>query len=336
MRRYLVTVLFLAFCLLWLGPALMAAGPDRQNLEALSLDQKSLTFDSAPPAGDGPPSVIFIISPEFYYGKIGNLRTVLNNFDLSQEGGDSKGFGLTFMATKPFTPSFSLTFIYQWAYNEYEGGNLFPTGAGRGWTSQHALSTMAGLIADIDFGRYGHIQPSLLQGWDAYHGDEYFQVPGDPVEANSVNLADDRATSLMIWYTNDFAVSDSLVLTPYVGWRSIWVVMNNTREVDAHAWAHLASAGLSLKYNAGALSLIARAGVNHRVSRDDIPGLSTRAVAPGVTHMGWMTSWDRTIATYGLALDYNFGPGVLEIAYDGFAGSDTTYHKGAVVLIFPF
>jgi hypothetical protein len=52
--------------------------------------------------------------------------------------------------------------------------------------------------------------------------------------------------------------------------------------------------------------------------------------------MGWMTSWDRTIGIYGVALDYAFGPGILEISYDGFTGEDTTYHKAGVVLIFPF
>ncbi|MDR2301155.1 MAG: hypothetical protein LBF38_03835, partial [Deltaproteobacteria bacterium] len=303
-------------------------------------NQDALKFESAPSTGNGgPPAVIFVISPEFYHGSFGNLSTTLDNLPLSQAGGTTKGFGVTFMATKPFTEVFSLTFIYQWAYNEYSGGNLHPTArvalGERGWTNQHAMSNMAGLIGTINLGRYGTFQPSILQGWDVYHGREYVRHADGTVTSSAPRLSDDRATSLMLWYNIDIPISDSFTLTPYVGWRSVFVVLNNSGETDT-AWAHLVSAGLSAKYSTGPLSVIVRAGVNHRVSKADVPGLSTRAVAPGVTHMGWMTSWDRTVATYGLALDYNFGPGVLEISYDGFAGRDAAYHKGALVLIFPF
>ena len=331
--------LFLAaLCLAWLAPAALAAGPDRPDPASMSLRPDSMKFESAPAAGNGPPSIILMVAPEFYQGSFGPLSTRLQGVDLTHSGGTSKGFGITFQATKPLTEVFSLSFIYQFAYNDFEGGDLVPAGGPiRAWTKQHATSHMTGLIGTINMGRFGKLEPSLLFGWDTYDGVEGSENLNTAVRSEGPTaITNDRATSLMFFYSIDLPVSDSFVFTPYVGWRSVHVVLDYRDGRDQSAWAHLLSGGLSAKYASGNLSLILRAGFNHRVSKDDIPGLSTRAVAPGVTHMGWMTSWDRTIATYGVALDCNFGPGLLEISYDGFAGSDTTYHKGARVLVFPF
>jgi hypothetical protein len=337
MRNIILTIL----CLAAFAPAAMAIGPVGEDADrtALSLRQDALRLDASPPAGDGPPSFVISFIPEFYYGDIGALTsdTVATGVTLSQSDGESTGFGITFLAQKIFSPAFTLSFIYQYAYTDYSGGNLFPTNApGYSTTAQHAYSNMAGLIATINLGAFGVIEPSLLQAWDAYHGVEQVYDPaGNLLSSSPPSVADDRATSLMAWYTRPFKLSDSLTLTPYLGWRSVFVVINQNDQTN-NAWAHLASGGLSLKYDSGPISLILRGGFNHRVSKSDIPGLSSRAVAPGVTHFGYHTSFARTIGTYGVAFDYAFGPGLIEISYDGFAGEDVTYHKGAAVLVFFF
>jgi hypothetical protein len=327
-------------CLVWLTSAALAAGPDRLNEATTLLDREAMRFETAPQAGDGgPPSFILVVAPEFYYGSYSSLETTLAGTHLSSEGGDNTGVGLTFQLTKPFNEIFSLSLIYQWSRSEVEGGSLFPTALAPlyGWTKQHSVSHMAGLIGTINLGRYGKLEPSLLFGFDNFGGTESVinRATGDREDSQTA-LAKDMATSLMVFYSIDLPVTDSLVLTPYLGWRSVFVTLDYRTQADDSGWAHLLSGGLSAKWSTGPITLIARAGFNHRVSKNDVPGLSTRAVAPGVTHVGWNTSFDRTVATYGLALDWAFGPGVLELSYDGMAGADTTYHKGALVLIFPF
>ena len=78
-------------------------------------------------------------------------------------------------------------------------------------------------------------------------------------------------------------------------------------------------------------------GVNHRFSRSDIPGFASRAVAPSVTHLGWMVSWDKTVGDWGLGLSYVIpGTMIIDVGYNGFAGADVNGHMSSLGLIFQF
>ena len=337
MRKFFLA----AICLALLAPAALAEGPgDRPDGANMLLSQKSLQFTTAPPAGDGLPGIVLIINPEFYYASFGSLAFTSNGTDLEQEGGSSTGFGFTFIANKPFNSVFSLGFFYQFAYNNYEGGNFTQVGSDRrGWTEQRGTTHVIGLVSAIDLGRYGKIEPSIHMAWDAFDGTEFvFERSTNTLLGQSTPAVTGfRAVPLMVWYSLPIPVSESLILTPYVGWRGIYVVAHTADGEETNDWLHIISGGLSARYIANPnLSFVFRAGVSYRATADDIPGLSTRAVAPGIVHGGWMGAWDRTIATYGLAMDWNFGSGTLEVAYDGYKGSDITNHKGSVVLIFPF
>ncbi|MDR1656369.1 MAG: hypothetical protein LBT47_02280 [Deltaproteobacteria bacterium] len=336
--------MFRIFCvvlsLLIMTSAALAAepGPDR-DLGYMALSPKSVRFDAQAPSAGEMPGLIISIIPEFYYGRSEARTTTLSGVPLSAGSGTNKGFGITFLATKPLSELFTLSFIYQWAYSDYNGGELFPTALAPLYlkADQRAYSNMAGLIGTFNLGTYGRLETSFLQGWDSYDGSLLlYNQDGTLLATTPPDIDDDRASSLMAWYTLDVPVTDSLALTPYLGWRSVYVVLNNNGQSVNHAWAHLLSGGLSLKYSNGPLALIFRGGFNHRVSSDDIPGLSSRAVAPGVTHFGWNTSFSRTVGTFGLAVDYAFGPGLLELSYDAMVGSDAAHHKGAAVLVFFF
>jgi hypothetical protein len=337
MRGILLALLVLGL----MFPVTLAAGTndrDQRQKNQLINSKPIVLTQQSPSAGEGSGFTV-VFSPEFYYGRHRTLNTTLNNTDFTQSSGTSQGVGFTFLVSKELTDLFTLSFIYQFAYNEYKGGNLTPQGLPLvGSTKQHAYSNMAGFIGAINLGRYGKIEPSILQGWDSYQGQVItFNTATNTAISAPPSVDNDFATSLMVWYSIDLPISNQLILTPYAGWRSVYVVLNNEGTYNTHAWAHLVSGGLTLKYLSGPLVFSLRAGVNYRVSKDDIPGLSTRAVAPSITHMGWMSSFDRTIGTFGVGLDYVISPNfILNVSYDGFAGRDTTFHKGGLSLVFPF
>ena len=87
----------------------------------------------------------------------------------------------------------------------------------------------------------------------------------------------------------------------------------------------------------GLWSVYGRLGVSHRFTKSDIPGFASRAMAPSVTHLGWMAVWDRTVATWGLGFGRVIpGAMVIDVSYNGYAGADTNGHVLTLGLIFPF
>jgi hypothetical protein len=302
-------------------------------------------LNTAPAAGDGGSAWTIALIPEFHYTHHGGYKTRLGGTDLKSDGGTGKTVSFVLTGTRPLTDYFTIGFIYQYAYSDYRGGLLTPDLPIMGGRSDiNATSHMIGLLANFDFKEYGRLETSIAEAWDIYNGSETMSVNGAE-EKRSVHSFDDRVFSFLTWYSLDFSLSQNWKLSPYLGWRSVHVVLNGQNDwggpagstSDDSAWAHLASLGLKASYQSGLWGFYGRAGVNHRVSRDDIPGLSSRAVAPGVTHLAFMTSFDRTIGTWGLGLNYVIpGKVVFDLGYNGFAGSDINGHTVTLAAVFPF
>jgi hypothetical protein len=297
--------------------------------------------------GDGRAGVVINIVPEFHYAKHGDLNTTLSNTDLKSSSGDSSTGSLLFTASKEITETFSLGLFYQLIYMDYSGGMFVPVDPPGldGRTEVKGTAHVLGLTSDVNLQQYGKLNLSLLQDFETYNGDEtMIGNPDNPLDTRSLDDFKVRVTSLMGWYELPCSLNESWTVTPYAGWRSVYAVASNQNDFspggttkDSHQWVHLVSGGLTFDYRQGPLGLNFRAGVNHRVSSDDVPGLTSRAVSPSTVHLGYNTYMDRTMATYGVGLNYAINPNmVVAVGYDGAAGADVTLHKGYLALVFPF
>jgi hypothetical protein len=184
-----------------------------------------------------------------------------------------------------------------------------------------------------------------MEGFDYYSGRETMHVDnanGRFTTSLSANDFHDRVFSFIVWWDKDFEINETWKIDPYLGWRTVDVQLEkmndfanpNDPKHDSSV-VHLVSGGLKFKYNSGPLGMYFRAGVNHRLRKDPVPGFASRAVAPSVVNLGFMSNWDRTVATYGLGINY-FLPSqvVLDFSYNGAAGSNTTLHTFGAAIVF--
>jgi hypothetical protein len=340
------------------SPAL-AGGRDgvRHDLRNAALDYQArlaASNEPAPAAGLGVAPVIIILAPGFDYATHGAVVGVVGGTDLKSRRGHSETGSLTFRAIKPLTPVVSLGFFYQIAYGDYSGGLMVPAHdlpngfSFDGWSDVHIVSNVVGLTADFNIGSFGKIETAFLAAFETFGGWETMTTPSPvhPLDTRSADSFQDRVGSLTAFWSKDIEAG-GVTLTPYLGWRSVNVVLINQTDWnspdgtvfdDTSSWAHLGAAGLKANWHFGPWSLSGRLGVNHRFSKSDIPGYASRAMASGgVTHLGWQVGWDRTVASWGLGLGYVIpGTCVIDLAYNGQAGEDTSAHTLGLGLIFPF
>ena len=355
--------LFLGIMSLALAPALAAdqSGRESSSFKNKFMFQKQTDQlygnNSAPAAGDGSSGITFLVLPEFHYSNHGSLSTNLGGTDLKASSGDATAWDFLLIGTKQINDLVTLALTYQFAYTEYSGGLLVPKDgvAGvidsfSGKSDINTISNLIGLDATFNFKEYGKFNIGFAQAWDIYNGNEtqYQHLTGGGLvsDKRSIDEQKTRVSSIMAWYDVDLPINDCWTFNPYVGWRAIYAVISNQNDWasapgaktgDDGEWAHLASAGFKFKYQADRLGMYLRAGVNHRVSSDDIPGLGSRAMAPGVVHFGHMTNMDRTVGTWGLGFNYVVSEKfILDLGYNGYAGSDVDVHSAMGTLIFPF
>lgn len=312
---------------------------------------------AAPAAGGESSGVTFLFIPEFHYSSHGDLSTKLGGVGLKSSSGDASSIDFVLVGTKAVNDLVTVGLTYQLAFTSYSGGLLVPSaplpGGGyfSGKSDLDTISNLIGIDMTLNFKEKGRFNIGFAQAWDIYNGNETFRVhdPDGSLVRSDKRSADEfktRVSSIMAWYDLDVPVNDCWTVNPYLGWRSIYAVASNqnvwdaprgTKTGDDGEWAHLASAGLKLKYQAGLLGAYMRAGVNHRVSTDDIPGFGSRAMAPGVVHLGYLTNFDRTVGTWGLGLNYVIPEKfIIDFSYNGYAGSDVDVHSAIGTLVFPF
>lgn len=356
--------LFLAVVSLALAP--VAASAEQSGRENASFKnqfmfqkQASQLYGSAnaASAGEGSSGVTFLLVPEFHYSSHGSLNTKLGGTDLKASSGDATAWDFLLIGTKQVNDLLTLALTYQFAYTEYSGGLLVPKNGVAGVIDSfsgdseiNTTSNLIGLDATFNFKEYGKFNLGFAQAWDNYSGNEtqYQHLAGGGTisDKRSIDEQQTRVSSIMGWYDIDLPINDSWTFNPYVGWRAIYAVISNQNDWtkaagaktgDDGEWVHLASAGFKLKYQADRLGMYMRAGINHRVTSDDVPGLGSRAMAPGVVHFGHMTNMDRTVGTWALGLNYVLSEkAVIDFGYNAYAGSDVEVHSAIGTLIFPF
>jgi hypothetical protein len=324
----------------------------RAQLEAQGRDaaagQGTVVPGGAPAAGNGPPGYTFAIIPEFSYIGHGDMKGTIEGTELWIASGDSKAYSVTIIAGKQINDWFKLSFLYEFSYTKYSGGLLSPTSVPglSGHTDMTDSAHLVGLIANFTSKTIGNIEVSLMEAWDIYSGTETMTMNGAELSRRSAGAFDDRVFSFIVWWDKEFAINDSWTIDPYLGWRSVQVELHGMNDFTQNdpsvlkndsSYTHIVSGGLKFKYSSGLSSFYLRAGVNHRLTKDPIPGFSSRAVAPGVVNLGFMSNWDRTIATWGIGYT-RVVPGkfVIDISYNGGKGSNTNLHTATAALVFLF
>jgi hypothetical protein len=301
-----------------------------------------------PSSGAGPPEWTFAVIPEFDYVSHSDVAGVIDGVRLKRASGDSRTWAVTFVAGKRITDRFKLSFLYKYSYTSYRAGLVVPDMPTISGTADINLSShLAGLVGNYASDCLGKFEVSLMEAWDLYDGKETFVVNAGGttrVDERSADAFDDRVFSFIVWWDKDFPVSETVTLDPYLGWRTVQVVLNDMNDFTApgaykndSSTTHLASGGLKVKFDAGPLKLSVRAGVNRKITKNPIPGFASRAVAPGVINLGYMTCWDRTVATWGLGVGYVIpGKVAIDIAYNGAAGPETKLHTVTGAFVFMF
>jgi hypothetical protein len=304
----------------------------------------------APSGGESGSGFTVALIPEFDYVSHGDARGVIDGTALKIASGTSKSYALTFIAGKQFTDWLKVSFLYKYSYTTYKAGLLVADQDNLSGTSDVSLAShLMGFIGNFTFPTAGNFEVSVMEAWDIYSGEEtsYF-VDNAGVAHESKRSAgsfDDRVFSLIVWWDKDFPVNGSWTVDPYLGWRTVQVVLNDMNDFTGPAGtlrsdssvAHLAAGGLNLKYNAGPLSLKLRGGVNHRVTKNPIPGFASRANAPNEINLGYMSCWDRTVGTWGLGLSYVIPETmVFSVNYFGAAGPETVMHSATAAFVFLF
>jgi hypothetical protein len=332
-----------------LGVSEALAKDGARELKALrnfSLETNALKAHSPNAGENGPGQVTVLLIPEFHQSSHDELHTVMDGVPLKSAKGRSTVGTLTFLATKPIVDWFSLSFIYQYGYADYTGGLLVMDE--EGWDGESHIEVeahLAGFLGDFKFKQAGNFQVSLLEVWDLYKGHETAITPWGTSETRRVDAFDDRVFSFLVWWDKDFAINEKWTMDPYLGWRSVKVYLMDMNDwsgpsgqlMDGNSWTHLIAGGIKFKYASGLFGFYSRVGFNYRTTKDDVVGYTSRAVAPGVTNLGFMTSWDRTVGSFGLGVNYVMpGSMILDFGYNGAAGKDTLYHTLSLSFIFPF
>ena len=352
---YLAISLALTLALASASAALAAGREDAyRSVRQAAMDSRAKALyegSETPAAGEGPGApLVIIIVPAFDFAAHGAIEGTVGDVRLKSRKGRSEAASLTFMAQKPLGAA-TLGFFYQLAYGSYSGGLMVPASGGPpgfsfdGWSDVRVVSNVAGITADFQLGALGKLETAFLGAFESYGGMETMTTPNPahPLDSRRADSFQDRVASITGFWSKDFQAGPA-ALTPYVGWRSVKVTLINQTDwpnggflPDSSSWAHLGAAGVKGVWHLGRLSVTGRLGVNHRFSKSDIPGWASRAMAPGVTHLGWQVGWDKTVASWGLGVGWVIpGTMILDFGYNGQAGGDTSAHTLSAGLIFPF
>jgi hypothetical protein len=291
-------------------------------------DQSAANFP--PGAGENPPVVVAFV-PSYHHIHHKNLVTNINGTRLKSAPGTSRLGSVVLTATKPINEIFALGWIYQYTFGDYKGGLLVPDRPTLNGRSDIRLSSnMTGFFGDFNLSSGGRLSLSFFVAWDSFSGHETMITPAGP-ETRQLQKRDTRLGSITAWWHKDVPLSESWVISPYLGWRTVracvrgqtvWTGPDGTTATQNN-WAHLASGGLTFKYK-GPVSLKFWSGYNQRTKKGNNPGFASRALAPGVANVGWMNNWDQGVWTYGFSLGRSLSPGFnLDLSYNGHHGKNT-------------
>ena len=286
------------------------------------------------------PANAFVVIPQYFNSRNSAAKAKMGSQHLKIGASRANGMGVTNLYTRRVNDWFSFGLMYEYAFMAIRGGGVtlddptLRTTERSRWNSH-----VVGFLPEFNFGKWGKFSPSIIQGFDRAQGRTRNFVNGVYDSTGKVDGEGLNVTSLMGWYEKDFDFCNGWKLTPYAGWRSLYVVTKSDTPAndDNNLWVHLVSGGMKVSYQKERFGFNLRGGISHRTSKDDIPGYGNRAVAPGVVHFSHRANLDKTVWAYGAGVNYAINKrAIVAAGYDGYAGKDTTAHIGSLSFIFPF
>lgn len=302
-----------------------------------------------PEEPDGPPKNAIVAIPQYFHSRNSDSTFEFGGQKLQMAKGHANGAGITVVYNRQFTDMFSVAFMYEHTFMKVVGGMAVPEGTEfRAEDRTRWHSNVIGILPEFNFKEFGKLQLSVIQGFDRSSGTESLFLPEDlgGPDQREVGSYGTNVTSLMAWYEKDFELGcTGFKLTPFAGWRSLYVKVKDQNDwtksagarLDDNMWVHLVSGGLKASYQMGGIGFNARAGVSHRTTRDDIPGYGNRAVAPGVVQFSHRANLDKTVGAFGVGANFAIKKrAFVGVNYDAIVGKDTKTHTGTLSVALPF
>jgi hypothetical protein len=256
--------------------------------------------------------------------------------------GHSRGAGLSVIAAGEINETLTLSLVYAFFGVEYKGGALRPDSPGLEVKDDLSVtSNGVEICADVDLHRAGRLAFHLLQAFDEFQGSRRTYTNGILVRKASLDNFSERISSLYGWYEIDARLTDYVTLTPFIGWRSTYAHVDNPQgdeeESSTNAWTHLISGGLKAGWRKDLLKVNLSAGINVRVSRDDLWGFAPRTTEPNLNHAGFNATLDRRVGAFGAGASYVIpGFGVVTGGWNGMFGSSTNAQTLSLGFVLPF
>jgi hypothetical protein len=328
------------------GPAGMSNGQAINKMQMAALQQQA--DEASRPQGGKPSKTGLVLMPQYYYTH--NASKTMNVSDgmggkMKVGGGHASGAGITAIATKEINKTFALSLIYSFVDMEYKGGAMHPNSVpGLDVKDRlNVISNTVGVSAGIDLDRAGRFTFTVTQSFDEFQGSRRTYINGVQLPGKtSMDNFSDRLTSLLGWYEIDVPLTESVILTPFIGWRSMYAHVDNTMGDDpdsssAYAWTHLVGGGLKAGWHKDFLGLHVSGAINYRASHDDVSSFGTRATEPNVFLAGYNTTLDRTAVAFGAGASYVIpGFGVVLADWNGLFSANANAQMVSLGLVIPF
>lgn len=322
-------------------PAVVPASP---VIPAAPIAQATPVIYYEIPEEAEPPANTFVAIPQYFHSRNDSARFKVGSQKLKMSKGHANGAGVTVLYNRRVTDWFSFALMYEYGFMNVTGGMAVPVPtADPAKEDSRWHSHVVGFLPEFTLGNLGKLQLSVIQGFDRASGHESIGADRRDIDDYGTNV-----TSLMAWWEKDFQIGCSnWKVTPYAGWRSLYVAVKDANvwdpaapigtKADDNMWVHLISGGLKASYQSGPLGMSFRGGVNHRTSKDDVPGYGNRAVAPGVVHFSHRANLDKTVGTLGANINYRINDrAMVGAGYDALFGKDTSAHLGSLNFILAF
>ena len=350
-----MTRIFLAcFLALFISNTVVAAeaGSAKERMSAESASQiqmakNQLDAAKAEQGGQKRPDTFVVVMPQAHYTKTESATRMVNGSMLKHGGGHSNGTAVNMLARKQVNDFWGIGLMAFYANIDY-AGSIFTIPAAQGKSYQSAEAYMIGVVSSFDFKKFGKLNFVGAHTWNTFQGYEQASYGGGAfVDRRDLDDQTSTVLSLKLWYDLDIPITDQFTLTPYLGYRYMWLTADKLPDwkgpgyatYDWHDWTSFGTAGSKFRYKISPFTSIhARGGYTYRFRSEDRLGFAARFGEQSAGYMGWNVNMDRGSVTFGAGIDHAMPKRglVLGLKYDGFVSSHVESHMATATCVLMF